>query len=272
VVWILPNKFSACGFKILFLFGLLVCSKTEAQVDNSFLKHLSTHHLAKEHFAFLSGLSATSSADSVNYLKAKYYLQYENDSLFLEAYGKSKSLFINDSNAFTAANIHFLTRSSALQEIWYGSFPAQLTDKTQLVRNCYFASADPGNTDENSLPLKLQDDFLKLKKSQSKKPWVAGALSAAVPGLGKLYAGRKKSFYFTLLAHVAYGAQSYECVRKLGISHPFSIFSISLFSVFYAANIYGSYQDVKKVKKERRTQFLLNAQKYYYFNYGTSLY
>ena len=106
------------------------------------------------------------------------------------------------------------------------------------------------NTDETQIPKKLRGDFLKYKKYSHRSPLLAGALSAAVPGLGKLYAGRKHSFMITLLTNIANGVQAYESVDKLGIKHPFSIFSIGLFSVFYAANIYGSYHDMKEVKYE----------------------
>lgn len=257
---------------LVFLF-FLIFTPANAQVNYPFVKHLSEHNLSKEHLSYITQLSGKSTEDSVNYLKAKYYLQYVNDSLFLHFYFKSKSLFISDSNAFVAANIHFLTRDTTLQKVWYNSVQNNTrSKKVEQISGCYSASVYPTKTDGSDLPIALQSDFARYKRSQSKKPWAAAALSAAVPGLGKMYAGRKRSFYFTFFSQLTYGVQSYESIKKLGVSHPFSIFSLSLFGVFYAANIYGSYQDVRKVKKETKTQFLINAQKYYHFNFGTPLY
>jgi hypothetical protein len=257
---------------LVFLF-FLIFTPANAQVNYPFVKHLSEHNLSKEHLSYITQLSGKSTEDSVNYLKAKYYLQYVNDSLFLNFYFKSKSLFISDNNAFVAASIHFLTRDTALQKVWYNSVPTSTgSKKVEQINTCYSASVYPTKTDGSILPVALQSDFARYQRSQSKKPWAAAALSAAVPGLGKMYAGRKRSSVFTFLSQLTYGVQSYESIKKLGVSHPFSIFSLSLFGVFYAANIYGSYQDVRKVKKETKTQFLINAQKYYHFNFGTPLY
>ncbi len=260
-------------WRLFYFIFLFFFEPAAGQVNYSFVKHLSEVKLSKEHFTYISQQSGKCPEDSINYLKAKYYLQYVNDSLFLHFYFKSKSLFISDSNAFVAANIHFLTRDTALQKVWYNSVPTSTgSKKVEQINTCYSASVYPTKTDGSILPIALQSDFARYKRSQSKKPWAAAALSAAVPGLGKMYAGRKRSFYFTFFSQLTYGVQSYESIKKLGVSHPFSIFSLSLFGVFYAANIYGSYQDVRKVKKETKTQFLINAQKYYHFNFGTPLY
>jgi hypothetical protein len=140
------------------------------------------------------------------------------------------------------------------------------------VYSVYLASKNPINIDVTLMPEELRDGFADYKKYYHKKPWVGAGLSTVVPGLGELYAGKKRAFVNTLLFHVMYGIQTYEAAHKLGIKNPFTIFSIGFYGVFYFANIYGGYFDVKQAKKEKRKQFLIDATNYYNLNYATKLY
>lgn len=252
------------------LIGLCLFSfSIKAQVNRTFVDYLSKNDLKKEHFAYLKNVSDKITHDSLSYLKANYYLQYFNDSLFFMNYSNCRNLFINDTLLFNKANILFLKPGITNQHRWFNSFD----DKTvsfvsQSIKQTYFASVSPMHTKVADLPIPLQKDFLKYKKNYNKKPFIGGALSTILPGLGKLYAGKKKSFATTLFTHVIYGVQSYESIRKLGIKNPFTVFSLSFFGVFYISNIYGSYRDVIQVKKETKTQFLINASDYYNFNYS----
>jgi TM2 domain-containing membrane protein YozV len=97
----------------------------------------------------------------------------------------------------------------------------------------------------------------------SKKALVAAALSTVLPGAGKLYAGKTKTFFLTFLLNAAYAAQTYESSKKLGIYHPLSIVNATAFAVFYLANIYGSYHSVIDMRKERKKQFLEDAARFY---------
>ena len=121
-------------------------------------------------------------------------------------------------------------------------------------------------------PEKLQIDILDYKKYYNRKPFVAAALSTFVPGLGEIYAGKKRSFLIVLLSNIGYAAQAYEACYKLGVKNPFSVFSVGFFGAFYFANIYGSYYDVKLVKREKRKQLLIDAESYYNINCSSKLY
>ena len=86
---------------------------------------------------------------------------------------------------------------------------------------------------------------------QKKKPWKGAALSALVPGLGKVYAGRPKSGLSNFIQLSILGVQTYEGYRKKGFGDPhFYIFG-ALFTVFYAGNIWGSAESVKKANHEQ---------------------
>jgi hypothetical protein len=211
-------------------------------------------------------------SDSISYFKAKYYLQYFHDSFFLDNYFKSKTIFIKDTNAFNLASISFLT--SHKKDIWFSSFTIRDTIPfiSNSINSIFMASKNPTLFDVTTIPEKLQPDFIDFKKYYSRKPFIAAALSTFVPGLGEIYAGKKRSFIIVLLSNLMYGAQAYEACYKLGVKNPFSIFSIGFFGAFYFANIYGSYYDLKQGKKEKRKQFLIDAESYYNINCSSKLY
>ncbi len=64
---------------LLFILFPLIFTPAIAQVNYPFVKHLSEDNLSKERLSYITQLSGKSTEDSVNYLKAKYYLQYVND-------------------------------------------------------------------------------------------------------------------------------------------------------------------------------------------------
>ncbi len=84
-----------------------------------------------------------------------------------------------------------------------------------------------------------------LKEHKNKSPLLAGALSALIPGSGKIYAGKTGEGIVGLLINGILGLQTYEAYRKDGFqSARFWIFG-SVFSFFYIGNIWGSVFTVK---------------------------
>lgn len=90
-----------------------------------------------------------------------------------------------------------------------------------------------------------------LEKYRKRKPFVAGLLSALVPGLGKVYAGKPRQLVQTLVPITILGLQTWEGYRHLGLrSARFWVFG-SMATVFYFGNIYGSAIAVRVAKKEQ---------------------
>ncbi len=240
-----------------------------AQVDYSFLKHLSNSNLKTEHYHYL--LNECKNEDTLNYLLAKYYLQHKNDSLFFSYYSKAKSISATDSNLINCASIYFFKQNNSSCFQW----KEKLDDK-YLINSSQKQFLNAVN-DEQIIHLNygnklLQTHFYEYKKSLTKKPWVAASLSALIPGLGKAYINSYRSFAITLFTHVMYGLQLNESVKKFGFQHPLTIANIALFGVFYSANIYGSYTETKKRKTEKLHQLLHDASDHFYINYGNILY
>lgn len=89
-----------------------------------------------------------------------------------------------------------------------------------------------------------------LKKVKRRSPLLAGALSAVVPGLGKIYAGKTKQGLASFFPVALLGVQAFENIHKRGIKNGFSLFYTGLFSVFYIGNIWGSVLSVQITQQE----------------------
>ena len=81
-----------------------------------------------------------------------------------------------------------------------------------------------------------------------RSPFLAGAMSAVIPGSGKIYAGDLSSGLSTFLIVGALGAMTAEAWSKLGISDWRTITAASLFGIFYIGNIYGSALSVSVIR------------------------
>ncbi len=233
-----------------------------AQIDLPFLKHLSTNQLRREHQAYLEQSQARN--DSIPWLKAKYYLQYQQDSAFLSAFHSCDTLFLSDTCAVQYAGIYFLKRPPFFQEAWFKAAkpPAGglLYKKLHVI---YTAAVNPLAVKEKAIDPEMKKNFMLYKRAMLKSPLLAASLSALIPGTGQLYLGRKKSFAATLITHLVYGFQSYESIKHLGAKHPLSLLNLVTFGVFYFSNIYGSWQDTWQIRMETKTQFLYYASDYY---------
>ena len=73
-----------------------------------------------------------------------------------------------------------------------------------------------------------------------RSPAVAGVLSAFIPGLGKVYAGKTAEGIAGFLYVGALGLTTYDFYRRLGPKNAFFILSSAVTGVFYIGNIWGS--------------------------------
>lgn len=81
-----------------------------------------------------------------------------------------------------------------------------------------------------------------------KSPLLAGAMSAVIPGSGKIYAGDLRSGVSTLLIVGALGGMAAESWIKLGGRDWRTIALSSVFGLFYIGNIYGSALSVSVIR------------------------
>jgi hypothetical protein len=85
-----------------------------------------------------------------------------------------------------------------------------------------------------------------------KSMFVAGCLSAVVPGLGKVYAGNNGQALATFLTCGLFGAIATENMIRQGVKNPQTIFFSGMFGLFYIGNIWGSAVSVQLVKTEKQ--------------------
>ncbi|MGM0612020.1 MAG: hypothetical protein ACQESM_00775 [Bacteroidota bacterium] len=83
-----------------------------------------------------------------------------------------------------------------------------------------------------------------------KSPWMAGLLSAAVPGLGKVYAGKPNQGLSTFVTVGLFALQSWEAYYRQGITAPGFYLSGAFALGYYVSNIWGSALSVKIKNQE----------------------
>jgi hypothetical protein len=88
-----------------------------------------------------------------------------------------------------------------------------------------------------------------LKSFKRKSPLVAGLLSAAIPGLGKFYAGKKGQSLATAAACFITGIVAAENLWRGGPESPQFIVTSTIFGFFYFGNIWGSVLSVKLARQ-----------------------
>ncbi len=90
----------------------------------------------------------------------------------------------------------------------------------------------------------------KLVNASPVSPFLAGVLSAAVPGLGRVYAGKPAEGIVSFLYLASFGLTSYDFYRGAGLRSPLFIISASVTGIFYAGNIWGSVTAARRVNNE----------------------
>ncbi|MDA3879453.1 MAG: hypothetical protein PF436_03605 [Prolixibacteraceae bacterium] len=211
--------------------------------------------------------SKSSYIDSLNYYKgwAHYSLKeldYSSESLLKVSLS---SEFYHKSQFFAAYNQTYLGDYKRAKSVFH-----QIeTNKTSLMAlknfelsGVHFLEGDFDGakhylyrTDTTVAVLNTQLSNMKMiiaeiENHKAKKPWVAGLMSAVVPGSGKFYAGKKGEGIAAFLGSVSFGLIAWENYRKLGVKHPKTIIFGSIFAATYVSNIYGSVVSVRIYETE----------------------
>ncbi|RED93363.1 hypothetical protein [Marinoscillum furvescens] len=248
---------------------LIFCASVNAQVsrDFAFLNHLSNLKEYREalHFGdqMLNSRISWSQRDSVNFLLGKY--AYELKELdrsigYFDAVSSRSTQLHTHAMLFGGFELayqkkyanskkHFLSvtpTDSALQELQV----YELAGLALLERK--FETFDKYSSRFRMADYRLvnfQEDMRGIAKDitgrRTKSPFLAGLMSAVVPGTGKFYTGHIGQGAMGLVGVGVLGLQAWEAYRKDGIESPRFIVFGSLFSVFYAANIWGSVVGVR---------------------------
>ncbi len=97
---------------------------------------------------------------------------------------------------------------------------------------------------------RMMQHYERLRDMPGRSPFVGGMLSAAIPGLGKIYAGKTGEGIVGFLYVAALGLTTYDFYRGSGAGHPLFILSASITGIFYFGNIMGSAAAVRRSNNE----------------------
>lgn len=252
---------------ITIILFLSLANIVSAQVHSDFLQHLQQERLQLEEYTYLNSLNISNT--ETQFLKSDYYLRYEQDSLFLNTFNAIKEEYKKDTARTTLASAYFLKNKKHRSQ-WF----KQISTFEQHIRlseifTLYNAANIGSNLSISKLPEPLHDSYSQYEKAHQKSPLLAASLSAIIPGLGKAYNGKPRRFFATFLTNSMLMYQTYESINKLGPKNVLSITNMIIASIFYAANVYGSYKDIKLFKRESKNQLLIDASNYYSSEYHT---
>ena len=185
----------------------------------------------------------------------------DSASLFLSGVSRSSKLFSKASffsaycNAFQGRYVpakQILSEVSATDSLFYGLKNFEMAGISLLERDLKSFEIYSSGFSHSHFAYAGEEENLKkyyhnLKTHHYKSSALAGMMSAIVPGLGKIYAGRTAQGISSMLVTLTMGAMATENIIKSGWQSPQSILFSGLFTVFYIGNIYGSVFAVKYV-------------------------
>lgn len=276
-----------CGFSFaLFAFYFFLSFSASAQgspdlkevkknfsQEIKFASYLLNNREYNDALMSLHGLKSSiqSQTDSLNYFLGWTHYNFKSldSSAFYFNQVISGSPFYHKSKFYQAFDYTYIRKFSdakaTLNEISLsGNTDFQLLNNFQnagialLERDYKTFDSLAAKFDYTFYPLATEQESMKeyysdLKKVKRKSPVVAGLLSAAVPGLGKYYAGYRMQGVAALLQVGTFGAAAAESYFKkspqAGLKSPRFIIYGSLFTIFYVGNIWGSVLSVQ-IKRE----------------------
>jgi len=264
-------------YLITLLFGFLMISGfTQKNPDVGFIEHLMNRGSHKEVVYLLDRSDydrlPASRRDSLNYMKgwSLYSMKkLQRSSVNLEKVSPL-SRFYHKSHFFSAYNkAHLSNYTEALQTL-----KDIKTTKDNLLNLRHFEksgiallqrdfqafSKQFNQVDTTYYPIAKSSGAMKkfahtLKNHSPKSPWVAGLMSAVIPGSGKIYAGKTGQGISSFLTVGGLGFVAWENYRKRGWKDFKTLFFATVFSAFYAGNIHGTVMTVSVTENEFQKEY-----------------
>ncbi|GAB5537998.1 MAG: hypothetical protein Salg2KO_01010 [Salibacteraceae bacterium] len=227
-----------------------------------FAQYLITQELYNDAEFLLMGLASDSSVsndkmDSATYLLAwlQYFQRDFDEALYITSRISNESSIYNTSAFLGATCYLYLEQFEKSKEIYENL--TELSDGEEAVRMLNLAgialltrSYAEYDSINNLLP---QNNYLIATETRSlesyandmtsykrKSPFLAGLLSAIVPGLGKYYVGYRGTPFGALTLNVPLAAIAVETLIITGWTGIPFLIAAPLFGVFYLGNIWGS--------------------------------
>lgn len=256
--------------------SMLICNSASVIAQNrsnqiGFINHLTSSGYHEESLyenQRIRSQSLTSNQiDSLNYLAgwSSYYLKKLVESSSYLNTVSPESPFYAKSHLFSAYNQIHIGNYHTADSILNNFAPQNQTEVDfrnfmkaglSLLQN----NASGYSEYRNLLPVDyygfsrevVSMDLLFQEKAsfKGKSPWLAGGMSAILPGSGKIYAGKTGQGIMSFMITTGLGLVAWENQRKRGTDHAATILFGSAFTIFYAGNIYGSMFSAKIANDE----------------------
>jgi hypothetical protein len=252
-----------CIRDILPLVCLVVPAFCVAQVGSfreeyAFLKHLAHERLYEERLFVLENIS-----DSVR--STHHYIEKAWTLHALGRYDSSLRTYnFVPSDSLLAGNFRndyfdLLFKTNSLKELRQQLNNSSVEDDSAKHRYVVSLGLMQRQYDLKSignlqLDHAIENSYRNYFKASKKSPALAGLYSAAIPGAGKLYAGKKRQALNMFILNAALGLQAWESYHKAGVNSARFIVFGGLFSVMYISNIYGSIKSVIKSRRDEQKQ------------------
>ncbi len=207
--------------------------------------------------------------DTLHFICAEAYNKYKNPQRAIPYYDKvsDASVFFYPA-AFTSAlleaeNKKYAAAFAKIRGIPYDDRDYftdlkhfELSGTSLLVKD--YATFDSIQSFYHPYDSTLQAEYEYLKQyryllqaKKKKSAFLAGTLSALVPGLGKVYTGKPGQGLAAFLKTVPLAAITIENYRTQGFNNPQLYIFGSLFALFYVGNIWGSSLSANIVYQEK---------------------
>lgn len=253
---------------LLTIAGLPLFAQNNGQVP--FIRHLVNGGYYKEAIFLMEKDKAVYSApqqDSLNYYSgwAHYSLKnlQESTASFLKVNPQSpfykKSFFFAGYNQTYLGNYdeaqHIIGQMNIENEPELSLYNFELGGIEMLKGNWqegkqYLELVPAENAVLSQQVFALNEIWKEHEQHREKSPFVAGLMSAIIPGSGKIYAGKTGAGIASMIGNIGFGLITWENYRKSGIADAKTIIFGSIFAVNYVSNIYGSVVSVKVTKQE----------------------
>lgn len=235
--------------------------------DIEFLNHLGSIKAYEEaiHYAdrILPTYQSTIRRDSVHFLKGKYYYEQKRIPKAISSFASvsSNSLALSESSEFYLAFLQAYQRDFEASLKQLASLAPERTLRLELkqfeLASTHLLLRDLHKFDSLSATFSYDyyqlEDYERdmiglskaLRKHKQKSPFVAGLLSAIVPGAGRYYQGKIGQGTIGLVSTGVFAMQALEAYHKDGVKSPRFVIFGGLLSAFYIANIWGSAVSVR---------------------------
>lgn len=258
-------------FFLLFLFSYPVYSQIGSfQDEEEFYQHLLEEHLFNEGLFVLSNLEPSKDTSRAYLEKAFIYHRIGFPDSAITFYNKTSLALITSEKFYkNYLGLSFQLGNFEAVDNYLQQFPqiSPELEKIKISLNMVKGKYGPEELGNLNIPMDISHSYERFYENDRKSAALAGIYSAVVPGLGKLYIGKKVQGINMFMANAAFALQAYESYRKRGIDSPRFIVFGSLFSVFYLSNIIGSIIGTKKSKRDSKRQLKHDLSQYYISDY-----